>query len=347
MKSASRFRTFLGLLSFAAGFLSCAVAASRLLPRPIVPEFDRKVQRYLARADQTDTVFMGSSRIYRQIVPSQFDEATRAAGQATNSYNLGVDGMMAPESYYAVDDFLRRRPHLRWFFIELQPIQPRFPRHYDGTIRAWWWHDWESTLLTVSASLRDPQMAERGTLDMLATHASLLLQHYVRPGSIAQVFGDAPWIMRPKKKRGLFQLPPPKEEIGYAGFEPMPGPPLSGPTAAEFEGLIAAYRSSTPLKLSPDLRDRLRQLAAAVRATGATPVFLATPSVNLRERIGDLRSQGIDADLLAFNDPVEYPSLYTPAMWANRAHLDEAGAHELTRLLAEKFAALPQRHPER
>ena len=144
----------------------------------------------MAHAAETDTVFIGSSRVFHQFIPRQFDEAMRAAGQPTRSLNLGVDGMVAPESYFAVEDFLSLHPRLRWVFIELQPIQPRFPKHYDGTIRAWWWHDWKNTLLVVRASLREPYLAERSRFETLRAHAALLIDYYVRTGALEDVLSQ-------------------------------------------------------------------------------------------------------------------------------------------------------------
>jgi hypothetical protein len=331
-----RISCILYALCFVGGLVACAVVMHPALPRPYVPFLDEKRSRFLADAAETDTVFLGSSRVYHQFIPRQFDAAMRAAGQPTRSFNLGVDGMVAPESYFAVDDFLRLRPRLRWVLIELQPIQPRFPKHYDGTIRAWWWHDWSSTLLVVRASLREPQLAERRPVEMLCAHAGLLLRYFIRPGCGASSLAE--WARDNRTALHLQRGPP--EAIGEAGFAPMPGPPLAGQAAASFLLRLGAYRAAPAVSLSPDLRERLRNLAAAVRRTGATPVFVITPSVNPPEKIIDLRAQGIDADLLAFNDPDAVPSLYDPALFVNQSHLSEAGAREFTRLLAERFAAL-------
>jgi hypothetical protein len=323
------------VLCFVAGLIGSAIAMHPALPRPYVPLLDEKRSQFLADAAGIDTVFIGSSRVYHQFIPRQFDEAMRAAGHPTHSFNLGVDGMVAPESYFAVDDFLRLRPSLRWVLIELQPIQPRFPKHYDGTIRAWWWHDWSSTLLVVRASLREPALAERKPFEMLCAHADLLLRYFIRPGTGASFLAE--WA---RHKRTALHLQRGSPELDDdAGFAPMTGPSLSGQAAADFQLRLGAYRGAPAVALSPDLRERLRKLAAAVRRTGAAPVFVITPSVNPPEKIIDLRAQGIDADLLAFNDPDAVPSLYDPAMFVNQSHLNEAGAREFTRLLAERFAA--------
>lgn len=346
MKRPSWIRPPLLGLAFAAGWLGCALAMQRVLPRPHVPVLDEKRSRFLADAAGTDTVFIGSSRVYHQFIPRQFDEAMRAAGRPTRSFNFGVDGLVPPESFFAVEDLLRLRPRLRWVFIELQPVQPRFPQHYAGTIRAWWWHDWRHTLLVVRASLRDPQWAGAERFTMLRMHAGLLLRYSTRPGRGAE------WVSEKLRAR-LANKPRPaphlrshaREWLGEDGFVPMPGAPLAGAGADDYRTRLEAYRRAPAIDLPPEVRTRLRELVAVVRGIGATPVFIITPSVNPWEKIGDLRAQGVDAELLAFNDAGAFPSLYDPAMLVNKSHLNEAGAREFTRLLAARFAALHQPPP--
>ena len=65
-----------------------------------------------------------------------------------------------------------------------------------------------------------------------------------------------------------------------------------------------------------------------------------TPAPDPRERVTDLRAQGVDADLIALNDPGTFPSLFDPAFLADNSHLTAAGAREFTRALAAEFAKL-------
>src|SRR5260221_7894683 len=117
-------------------------------------------------------------------------------------------------------------------------------------------------------------------------------------------------------------------------------------TAAAFREQVAAYAQNlAPLALPEHLRNELRDLAATVRATGAVPIFVITPSTTRAENFADLRAQGIDADLISFKDPARFPALYDPALHFDGPHLNERGARELSRLLAEQAAALLERPP--
>lgn len=327
--------------AFCGGLLACALVMQRLLPRTAVPVVDEKQSRLLAKAGEFDTVFIGSSRVYHQFIPEQFDAAMRAAGQPTSSFNYGVDGLLPPESFFATDDLLRHRPRLRWVFIELAAIQPDFPRHYADTVRAWWWHDWTHTLLVLRANFRDGRMKGAAGLAMLQTHARLMVNYYLRLGRGAELLSARSRPRRSKKApTALHEKRYAIKWIGAAGFTPLSEATLSGAAARQFQEGVDGFRA-TPFSavLAPEMRKRLRELVAAVQAIGARPVFIITPSLDAREKIGDLRAQGIDADLLAFNDAAAFPSLYEPAVRADSAHLNAAGAREFTRLLAERFAA--------
>lgn len=69
--------------------------------------------------DKYDTIFVGSSHIYRQLDVQKFDEIT-----GNRSYNLGVSGMFALESNYILEEFLERNKIDRPFNIFVQKSIP-------------------------------------------------------------------------------------------------------------------------------------------------------------------------------------------------------------------------------
>ena len=65
-----------------------------------------------------NTIFLGGSQVYRQIIPSVFDSLTN-----NTSYNLGYPGLFFPRSYEALDEALKtkRAADIKNIFIELAP----------------------------------------------------------------------------------------------------------------------------------------------------------------------------------------------------------------------------------
>ena len=51
-----------------------------------------------------------------------------------HSYNFGVDGMSAPESFYVMDPDSASKPRtLRWVFVEFDDLQVTIPSDYLRT----------------------------------------------------------------------------------------------------------------------------------------------------------------------------------------------------------------------
>src|SRR5687767_418937 len=70
------------------------------LPFPEVPIVTPKVEHLKAHGDRYDTLIIGSSRLYYQVIPSLFDELTAQAGVPTKTFNAAVAGMGPPEDSF-------------------------------------------------------------------------------------------------------------------------------------------------------------------------------------------------------------------------------------------------------
>ncbi len=76
---------------------------------------------YLEELDYPfDTYFVGSSFIYRHVIPNQFDEAC-----GTKSFNLGSEGMFNVETYYLIDHLVKELKSNDTIKIFLGPGLPK------------------------------------------------------------------------------------------------------------------------------------------------------------------------------------------------------------------------------
>lgn len=321
------------------GWLGVAGPAGSVLPPPHLPVLSEKRAHFLAHADEFDAVFIGSSRVYRGIVPAVFDAEMKAHGRPIRSFNFAMEAVWPPESLYRVREFLRLRSRVRWVFIELLPVNPRITPENARTLRAIYWHDWRHTALAWReiASESAFTAGEKGA--WFALHAELFFRRLSR---LSQAAGWLEPRLRPElekmaRKEFAFNTP----WIDAAGFVPEPATPMLPELATAFRRQAAGYgKDLAPVPLPEHLRNELRDLAATVRAAGAVPIFFVTPSTTRAENFTDLRAQGIDADLISFKDPARFPALYDPALHFDGPHLNERGARELSRLLAAEVAAL-------
>jgi hypothetical protein len=93
-----------GLL-FSATFIISCLAIGRSLPFPDVPVVRSKLAHFAAHRDEYDTLFLGSSHFYYQIIPSLFDGVAAENGYPTRSFNAGIAGMRPPEDGYLLERF--------------------------------------------------------------------------------------------------------------------------------------------------------------------------------------------------------------------------------------------------
>src|SRR4051812_35293746 len=83
-----------------AALVSSCLTIHALRPFPDIPKLTPKLRYFTAHKDEFDTIFIGSSHVFRGIVPKAFDSATGSAALPTHSFNFGLDGMQPPESLY-------------------------------------------------------------------------------------------------------------------------------------------------------------------------------------------------------------------------------------------------------
>jgi hypothetical protein len=334
-------RTLLCLSAFALGAFGVAVGGAAFLPPPHLPVLSEKRAYFFGERGRYDAVFIGSSRVYRGIVPEVFDAEMAALGHRVQSFNLGMEAVWPPESLFRVREFLRDRPRVRWVFIELLPVNPRLTPENARTLRSISWHDWRHTALAWRAIAEDQTFSVGEKWSWAVLHLELFIRQSSNLSRVATLIEPRllPELEKVARKEAALNT----QWVSGSGFLAEPETPMSGEVAIDLRRIAAAYTQQlSPLPLPPYLRDALSDLVRAVRDAGAVPIFFITPSTTRAENFSDIRTQGIDADLISFKDPARFPALYDPALHFDGPHLNERGARELSRLLAQEAAPLLQ-----
>ena len=322
-------------------------AIREALPFPEVPAVKSKVEYFAAHHDDYDTLFLGSSRVYFQIIPAIFDPLAAAQGLPTHSFNAGIADLRPPEDAYYLDQLLRQPPrHLRWVFIELSNLRPGVNPNNTGTLRAVYWHDtprlwilFQRTLFALSAarSHRWKHTLENASepLDLFSQHCALYLQNLTNLGR-GSIF------------TGRFldlDLPPPAlpgETLGddLAGWIPSGAPEImTGPALATYDKELAERRAQ---KQRGDPGDPVSQQAheamiAKIEKLGATPVLVVTPTIRKTHFI-PTPERARKTLVLDFSDLDRFPELYEQRYRLDNEHLNTAGAKVFTRLFAQTWA---------
>ena len=326
----------LALIYFASLVISAKVM-SRIIPAAEIPQFTEKLAYFAAHKDEYDALFIGSSRTFRQLLPSIFDPQMTAGGQPTRSFNFGLDAMFSPEDAYVAEQIFALRPtKLRRVFIEVSGFNTNFAVQPPETRRALHWHDFHRTALLCRdilpfakfSKIRDPARWARAW-------------PHVRLFSIRALhFGEGTRLLDPW--RGI----PPREPQWVMGTAGDGAVPYAAETEYARENREGFDRDMEVLragqakfsKLSPAPLQSLRELIERVRVLRAEPVLFIAPVA--LTRIGTPAGQ-VAVPILDFSDPHKWPALFDPANRYDRAHLNAPGARIFSRLFAEQVLALP------
>jgi hypothetical protein len=326
------------LVAFAATFILSCAAISRFLPFPEVPVVRTKLSHFAAHRDDYDTLFLGSSHFYFQVIPSVFDSVTAGAGHPTRSFNAGIAGLRPPEDGYLLDRFLALSPrNLRHVFIELAILRTRLD-NVDSR-RAAYWHDWRRMRMIWRATmtesrkknLSDGPGALRGRLGDLLVHLLLFLRRETNVGRgeiVTARFAASRSAQSPKRDLGT----------ALDGFIPTNLPQvMQGEMVSRYERELAERRREPARKHFGDSisQEALYRMINAVEKAGAIPVLVVPPTTDRKNfRPVDNESRLI---ILDFCDLEKFPELYEPGHRLDLSHLNTAGAEIFSRLLGERF----------
>jgi len=325
------------IAAFVAGMVLASSLISAFSSFPKVGSLWRKYEHLQKSGKEYSLIYIGSSRVYHEFIPQEFDAALGARGHHVKSLNFGQDAMWPPESFYMLRQILKAKPKgLRWVFIEVMPVNP-VPPGFEFSQRFIYWHDWKHTWIALRNMMADNVKGQR-TIEEKAGHAWIHLglwwQRFSHAGKGCERLQIALNLDREKKAAPLMD----------AGFEKGNMGPLRGEELETFKNHIARLRTVQPSPILPAFRDALADVAADVRAVGAEPIFVVSSNTRGRERFTDWPPAGVT--MFAFDDPDKFPALYDPNHRCDVAHLDPLAAQEFTRLLAERFTKHLERKPQ-
>ena len=338
------------LVAFAA---SCGVLR-RCLPFPEVPVVRDKLAHLARQGGDYDVLFIGSSRVQFQVMPSIFDRVASEAGVRVKSFNAGVAGMGSPEDAYLCEQILRR-PHgrLRWVFIELSRLGTGLDR--AATVRFTYWHDavrlrliarrlWGQAVeaqarleQTHSTSFRARYAIWSEMTDKLAGHTHHWLMRAINLGDGTQLL-DA-WFRTSGRRRDAGRnLGDGGDGWVTAGRDHQQ---MTTEVRAKYEASYAERLAKPAGKERGDQvsQSALEQLLATITKAGATPVLVIPPTTfDLNFFPTEKREQ--ELTILDFSNVQENAELFAPERRIDVDHVNTAGAELFSAALARRFVAL-------
>jgi hypothetical protein len=313
----------------------CAVIRAAL-PLPIGTGLSDKWFYFGKAKDRYDVLFVGSSRLYHGVIPPQFDARVKeVSGREMRSFNFACDAVWPPESLWLLRQILALEPaRLRWVFLDCMDIVPQLDEHNIATQRTATWHDWRHTLMAWRAVAELP-LPLREKWPLCTRHGTLLLRQWTNQGRGAEWLAVESGLAKKKKRpRGE----PSKLWKDAEGYNAESDRPLAEPARAKFQLSVAAQKKGfPPAPIRPSFRTALAEIVAEVRAAGAEPILVLTPTVLAPENFRGLPE---NVAVWRYHDVNEYPALYEIENHFDRMHLNHAGAQIFTDLLATRFGEL-------
>lgn len=114
----------------------------------------KKYEYFFKHKDKYNTVFFGSSRIYRHLNPILFDSL--CFEDNIKSFNLGAPAVFNPEVYFLCEEFLKEvdSNSIKHIFIELQPFEDISQKKIK-TYRGNYWLNFDYLIYVVRYLLAD------------------------------------------------------------------------------------------------------------------------------------------------------------------------------------------------
>ncbi len=333
-----------------AGFAITRGVADRLPLTAGTDLLGERLDRIRDDKDAFDALFLGSSRVYRQLDPRVFDEVFAERGETMRSFNLGTPGTRMFEVLDTARWVLALRPkRLRLLVVDCSSDPMRVERENLQTARVIRYHGVRNTVIflrAIAASRDSP--AEK-----LVEAGRHLFPAALQIGNVGRGLG---WVASATGERSPFV---PARNQGYFSLDEQ----FRQPDRQRYEALELSKRYQD---LHSDLehygelvrrlpgrqkrRPKLDELEIALFRTlqeeagneGVRVVFLIDPRVLPRHDLVAAFELGAVESLLRFDNPERFPALYEPSNRFDIHHLNERTAQIYTRLVAESLLELEE-----
>jgi len=306
-----------------------------------------KFDYFSKHKDMYNAVFIGSSGVYRQLVPELFDETLHANGYSIKSFNFGVPGMHPPESYFVAKKIIDMNPEkLEWVILELGDFLPYIEARNLHTRKSIYWHNVEYTLM-VSGAILLTQSSTQVKSTHLYNNAMLFCKNLTNAGRGPSLLE---WILRSYEdnERENNKSIGPRSD-GYMPLENENTPHFRNrrknfiKKKDEYREKIALLLKGEEQKydLIPDRTNYFEVKALVdtieyIKGKGAKPIFLLPQRIFNIKKLLQLHQKGIIPNLIHFQNPHEYPMFYDAEYRFDRYHLNRNAAQEFTKLVAER-----------
>ena len=311
---------------------------------PYMPLVSEKLEVFDLHKDEYDAIFIGSSRIYRQVSPSLFDRVMRDRGHNIHSFNFGLFGMKLPETYFWLAHVLSKHPQkLQWVFIEANLNNAYEPLANARTNRVMYWHTFPQTLATLKYVFAAKDTLPRKAITA-CSHLLPFLYQTLNIGVFSSSASPYPNLNKASASE-RYNAFLGQQMDGYKPLDEETATAYLNPrkdfldNLEKYKANVDSFQEQSKKQHSIDSgsKELIGKFSAIVQQFGAAPIFVIPPKLENEATVTELYSKRFINQLLAFNSPRKYPTLYEPGYRFDEKHLNDSGAKVFTRLLAAEF----------
>jgi len=317
-----------------------AAAIRAVTPAPYVPNVTPKLVHLEENPETYDVLFIGSSRVFRHVMPPVFEGRLAELGIDLRSFNAGIPAARSVEVWSFMNRLADAGVRSRWVFVEPDGLASGIRKENLGTERETYWHESAETMLAVR-SLENHDLRTR--IRMSGLHLGSWFFNRLGVGRLRLLGLD---LMSPAVNAWASRQNLGPGGDGWVGFVEGQDSGISR-RRRNFLDRIPRYRRQLAHQaaqfsrsgcLTPTRRDILLRFQSAARRLGAQPVFILSPALHPRCEVHEAFRLGLLPNLFAFDDARVYPELYEVDNRFDHEHLNTDGATLYSQLLADAFA---------
>ncbi len=308
-----------------------------------------KTQYILENEQDVNTVFIGSSTVYRHLNPSVFD-SEMPEEYGIRSFNLGSGRFAPPESYIYYKYLLSQKTNVKYAFIELRDIFNILDENLH-TARANYWYTPSYFLFTIRAILNNKSLRNKEeTNRKIRNHSLSFIENLLNVGLFKAV-------IRQKIKenrlvsRNLNEVLG-EENNGFKGYYVERKKKQNKENAQSDTTRMAKKMDQVARKFGKYERKNfdcnqvhLKEIEELIRFSdekGVHLVFFLNPKIAVRkyEEFIPIMQHIDNVHILELADSRKYPQLYAAKYAYDNSHLNVKGAELISKLAANKFTAI-------
>lgn len=304
-----------------------------------------KLNALEVHSEQINTLFLGSSKVYRSFDTVIFDSVLVENGIRSSSFNFGMPSLLVLEAeYYLEKIFITGLPNLNLLILEVSNFTMDMPDHNLRSWRTKYYHDFKRTagsLEIIWRSSYDFSSKASLAIDRLKIFSSRL----TRAGEAYDIYRAI--IRHSQPKNSLFV----QKFQNFHGFLPLMDNPnliqkkrkrfLSPEGQDDYRRKLADAQQRDKLdemffKVHEPSLIAIKRILKMCEKRGIKVILLDPPGEGLWNlTIQSLKENGATIPIIDMNQPENYPELFDPKYRFEQHHLNKAGSKIATRVFAE------------